>query len=345
MNLVTKAGANEPHGSLYEFLRNDTLDAKTWANNRIGAQAGHPALQPVRRGCQRTGVAAEIYNGRNRTFFFFNYRGLSLPHGQDRISEHAHRGVSHGDFSLLAIRRAAQTAIYDPDTTVANAPTIPTSRVTLTNTPYLRQPLPGNRVPTNRIDPVAQKYLQLIPLPNRTPDDPLSNVNNVVSTVSDIRNMDQYTGRGDHRSERNNLFGALCLLQPILEQRAEQPVSGPAGSRAARPFPRSQHRRPDIHTFTPHLIHETVWVWHGRSSISPRPERMKGCRRNCSDCRAPCLRTTFRSLPTACPASTRTARPPSAGAAGSCGSGMRRSRGSGQSSAKFGTEMRLIQGE
>jgi len=74
----TRSGTNEAHGSLFEYFRNDKLDANNWFNNRaglprqverqndFGGTLGAPIFIP------------KFYDGRNRTFFFFSYEGLRL---------------------------------------------------------------------------------------------------------------------------------------------------------------------------------------------------------------------------------------------------------------------------
>jgi hypothetical protein len=86
ISIVTRSGTNEFHGSLFEYLRNDKLDANDWFANRagqprpperqndFGGTFGGPVLLP-RFG---EGGSQPWYNGRNRTFFFFSYEGLRL---------------------------------------------------------------------------------------------------------------------------------------------------------------------------------------------------------------------------------------------------------------------------
>jgi hypothetical protein len=257
VNLVTKAGANAPHGSLYEFLRNNALDANSWANNRIGAP--RDILRYNQFGGSTGGPVwfPKLYNGRNRTFYFFNYEGYRFRTGKTGFLSMPTAAYRAGDFSLLRDSQGRQTALYDPDTTVANPNYNASQPVTLTNTPYLRDPLPGNRVPQNRIDPVALKYLPFYPLPNRAPDDPFSNSNNVVSTVSDIRNMDQYTARVDHRlSDKNNLSWRYVYYNQYSNNGQSNQYPDPLIRERRDPFRGHNVVVSDVHTFTPHLIHE-----------------------------------------------------------------------------------------
>jgi hypothetical protein len=81
INLVTKSGSNQYHGSLYEFFRNDALDANLWSNNRANRpkqplrynQFGGAIGGPIRLPGKIFGPLG--YDGRERSFFFFNYEG------------------------------------------------------------------------------------------------------------------------------------------------------------------------------------------------------------------------------------------------------------------------------
>jgi hypothetical protein len=86
ISIITRSGSNEYHGSLFEYLRNDKLDANDWFANRAG-QARPPERQndfggtfggPVMLPRFGEGGSQPWYDGRNRTFFFFSYEGLRL---------------------------------------------------------------------------------------------------------------------------------------------------------------------------------------------------------------------------------------------------------------------------
>ena len=86
ISIVTRSGSNEFHGSLFEYVRNDKLDANNWFANRAG-QARPPERQndfggtfggPVLLPRFGEGGSQPWYDGRNRTFFFFSYEGLRL---------------------------------------------------------------------------------------------------------------------------------------------------------------------------------------------------------------------------------------------------------------------------
>lgn len=133
VNVVTKSGTNEFHGSGFWFVRNSALNATSYflhqSDNLKRNQAGFTAGGPLRRnqlfffgGLQRTWIRTVPTESRQ----------LTMPE--------AHR---KGDFSGL-LRAARPVVVNDPDT---------------------RQPFPGNVVPSSRLSPAAQNLLKLSPLP------------------------------------------------------------------------------------------------------------------------------------------------------------------------------------
>ena len=106
----TKSGSNEFHGSVYEFLRNDKLDANTFFNNRLGA-----VKPPFRR--NEFGATAGGPIRRDKTFFFADYQGIRIRQPQTittTIPTLAQRDmVQSGDFSALGV------PILRPDSTLA----------------------------------------------------------------------------------------------------------------------------------------------------------------------------------------------------------------------------------
>jgi hypothetical protein len=166
-NFTSKSGTNQFHGSGYDYLQNTAFnsglpftDDGTGKHVKIvkhlddgGFAVGGPVWIP------------KVYNGRNKTFFFFNWEKYrdreSLYNGITTVPDSALAG---GDFSSIlgknlatdfAGRPILQNAIYDPNTTVLNAAG---QRVL--------QVFPGNIIPKSRIDPTSAKILNLIPKPN-----------------------------------------------------------------------------------------------------------------------------------------------------------------------------------
>jgi outer membrane receptor protein involved in Fe transport len=90
VNMVTKSGTNQLHGTVYEFLRNSALDAAAWEDNAFGN--GKP---PFKR--NQFGFSAGGPVRKDQTFFFFNYEGLRQPKGLTNVAfvpdENVHRGL------------------------------------------------------------------------------------------------------------------------------------------------------------------------------------------------------------------------------------------------------------
>lgn len=234
INLVTRSGGNQFHGSLYEFLRNDKFDARnTFA----------PVKNPLRYNQYGGALGGRII--RDRTFFFVNYEEYKLRQGSTVIGSTPIVAQRNGDFSSLLDNKGNLIPIYDPATTRANP----------NGSGFIRDTFPGNRIPANLLDPVAPKVLAFYPLPNRTPSDPFTNSNNFTRQASSQTDSNQYTIKIDHRfSDRNSLFGRYSFFE-------HQPFST-----GFFPDPVAISRNDDVqnknlvisdtHTFTPTLINE-----------------------------------------------------------------------------------------
>ncbi len=200
VNLVTRSGTNDAHGSLYEFLRNDKLDARNTFStsknalryNQFGGALGGPVYLP------------RLYQGRDRTFFFFNYEEWRFRQFLNPITSVPTASQRKGDFSDLRDANGLLTTLYDPSTTRANS----------AGAGYLRDPLPGNVLPSSALDPVAVNMLQFYPLPNRTPSNVYTNSNNYIATNAWTRSMRQYTAKIDHSfSAKNRLSGRFMYYR------------------------------------------------------------------------------------------------------------------------------------
>jgi outer membrane receptor protein involved in Fe transport len=162
INAITKSGTNVLHGSLYEFVRNDAFDARSFFSleqpklrrNQFGASAGGKVILP------------KLYNGTDRTFFFLSYEGLRE-------------------------RRAGTVSNLVVPTALERAGDFSQSR-TRPNDPVVRLPFPGDRIPPARFDPAAMKFLDIfIPLPNAAGNTHIFNAPEEVDS-------NQIVARGDH---------------------------------------------------------------------------------------------------------------------------------------------------
>jgi hypothetical protein len=205
INLVTKSGTNQFRGTLVEFLRDDALDATGWTNNRnnlaksplsyhqFGGTIGGPFWLPKELG-------PLAYDGRNRSFFFFNYEGIRHDSAVTTLSRVPTELERRGDFSQTFVRTASgafvPVQLYDPATARANP----------AGTGFVRTAFGTTVLPGQRLDPVAMRAIQSYPLPNRTADDPTGR-NNFISDAGTISDTNQYNVRVDHQiSTPNRLF-------------------------------------------------------------------------------------------------------------------------------------------
>jgi len=122
VNLTMKSGTNDFHGSAYDFLRNRALDARSWTlntQNSFNAAQGQP-LSPKPVDTQNDfGFTVggpvylpHLYNGKNKTFFFFDYEGFRFHTGSSAPASYIPEAFRNGDFSQLL----PAIQLYDPTT-------------------------------------------------------------------------------------------------------------------------------------------------------------------------------------------------------------------------------------
>jgi hypothetical protein len=189
VNITTRSGGNDLHFALYEFLRNDALNANNFFSNRSGI--GKPTLRFNQFGGYASG---RIF--KNRTFWFFNYEGVRNRTPTTSLFTVPTEAERAGDFSRSLDASGRMIAIFDPFN-----PVTVNGRVT-------RTAFPGNRMPASSIDPVSRAFLsKFVPAPNRA-GDPNSGTNNVARNISAANDLNNYTVRIDHSiGERHRIFG------------------------------------------------------------------------------------------------------------------------------------------
>jgi hypothetical protein len=182
VNLVTKSGTNQLHGDVYEFLRNTVLDGRNFfavdrpqfRQNQFGATVGGPVLIP------------HVYNGRNRTFFFFGYEGFRFNKGATNLSRVPTAAERNGDFS-------ADAPISNPFTTP-------------------RTPFTNNQIPKSLFDPGIVAYLGVIPLPNLPPG--VAGASNYINAEPGTTTQNSLTARIDQNwGTHDTLFGRFSYGQ------------------------------------------------------------------------------------------------------------------------------------
>ena len=188
VNVTTKSGTNQLHGNLYEFFRNDKLNANQFFSNRNGTP------RPVVR-FNQYGVAVGGPVVKDKVFWFFNWESLRQRTPVTYRITVPTELQRQGDFSQTFDRNGAPFQIADPLTTAPNA-----------SGGQTRTLFPGNRIPANRINPISAQVLLRYPLPN-TPGDPLTGANNYFSVVPAIYDGDNFSVRIDPNIRRHRLFG------------------------------------------------------------------------------------------------------------------------------------------
>jgi hypothetical protein len=203
---TTKSGGNDFHGSLFEYFRNDVLDA---ANFFAPVSGGRKVKAPLRYNVFGGTIGGPVqfpkkvfgplgYDGQNKTFFFAAYEGGRRSEGQTRTLTVPTLLQRAGDFSETRNAAGAVILIYDPATT----------RVESGRT--VRTAFAGNKIPAARLDPVALKLLEVYPLPNRAPDN-VTGANNFSGNFARILTRDNYTAKVDHNLTERDKFNFRYL--------------------------------------------------------------------------------------------------------------------------------------
>ena len=162
VNAATKPGTNEFHGALWEFLRNDILDAKPYdfASATRSATNPPPVKAPYRQnqyGFELGGPIwiPKLYNGKNRLFFMSNFEEYNSRQTTPTIITTLPGSMRNGDFSSIL---AAGYQLYNPMTRVGN---------TLSQVVTSQAPFSGNLIPASMISPQSLLLLnKWYPLPN-----------------------------------------------------------------------------------------------------------------------------------------------------------------------------------
>jgi hypothetical protein len=191
INVVTKAGTNEYHGSAFEYIRDHRLQENSFFNKRDGLE----------KSPMRINQFGGTFGGpirRNKTFFFFGFEAsrIQLPAGGSTTAAGLPTVITvptarqrAGDFSQTFTNTGALVTIYDPMTTRPDP-----------NNPgrYLRDPFPGNLIPANRINPIAANVLKHYPNPKNA-GDPLTGLNNFPFAGTQPQTNNDFSFRADHQ--------------------------------------------------------------------------------------------------------------------------------------------------
>jgi hypothetical protein len=225
VNFLTKSGSNAFHGELFEYFRNNNLDANSYLNNEAGR-----ALQPYTQNQFGGAIGGPIV--RNKILFFGNYEGFRVVQREQQFATVPDDSLRQGDF--------AQYRPPGPGGTFLPTPVI--------YNPYdvdpqtgLRRPFPGNRIPLGPtslcaprptcVDPVTAAYLSKYVLNPNTVVNGIAQYTNAVRTTMD---QNQVTGRVDWlRNAHSTIFGRFTYNKQDSLQGGLQPLQGTGNNSAS----------------------------------------------------------------------------------------------------------------
>ena len=221
INVASKRGSNEFHATLFEFLRNDALDARNFFS---------PTVDPLKR--NQFGVVAsgpvflpKLYNGKNKLFWMFSYEGTRRRQSVTSTTLVPTLKERAGDFS------GSLVTIVDPITKI---------------------PFPGNVIPPNKINPVGAALANLYPVPNSS--DPSRNFIGHPRGVSD---NDVLAARMDSQlGARDSIWGRFTKNAPYDRGVGQALSAAFPGFEQEQSDNNLQFAVGDIHTFSPTIFNE-----------------------------------------------------------------------------------------
>lgn len=194
VNLVTKSGSNDFHGTAFEFLRNNATDARGFfaqatpvlKQHDFGGTLGGPVRLP------------RFYNGRNKTFFFASYEGFrNRSGGNPQFLSIPLTPMYSGDFSGY-IRNGKLAQIYDPAST----------QPATSGSGYVRSAFAGNIIPPSRFSKVAKNVIGLRS-PDMVPNLPGISSNYYTAAGEFVAPSDKYSVRIDHQATSKDRISFL----------------------------------------------------------------------------------------------------------------------------------------
>ena len=204
--MTTKSGANQFHGDLYYYLRNEALDAAGTYNDLYGIKKAAFRLNQGGGSIGGPVIIPHLYNGKDKMFFFASFMRLSHSYPADLVTTVPTDLQRAGNFSQTLIPgingQPEPINLYNPflatpyngSSTVVQRPI------------YAGAQLPAAGSGPGSMDPYGQKLLQAYPEPNATPTDPFGDNNyRFIGTTPEYRNA--FAARWDYRlGQKNSLY-------------------------------------------------------------------------------------------------------------------------------------------
>ncbi len=232
VNVVTRSGTDQFHGTAYEFIRNNDFDARNYFDigapppfhqNQFGASLGGPIMK-------------------NKLFFYLNYEGFRLIQPTDDYELVPTAAQRAGDFSSLSKQ--------------------------LVN-PYTGAPYPGNQIPTGNApgdqNSIGVKTLAFFPMPSGSY---LNGADNYFAVANTINNWNQETGRIDwNPNPTNSLF-----VRMILQSQSQTVEGFTPYNTDVYPSDPKNLAVGWTHTFSPNLVNTLRWGWSHTSTGENRAD-------------------------------------------------------------------------
>lgn len=274
VNLTTRGGTNDFHGNVFEFLRNEALNAR---NLFAPATVDNPKKPVFRRNQYGFTVGGPII--KDRTFFFGDYQGMRQSIGRVAISNVPTLAQRAGNFSSsLGAPLFLATATVDGVTAVSATTTntgVPINVIDTAGNAVQarvgqifrirdRRAYAGNMVPLSDFDPVAKTLLDRYPLPTSS-----GAANNFRRIANETTDQDQFDVRIDHAlSERDQLFGRYSFFSEFATPVTPLPdgsgniTQGVLGRQRSRGY---QLVIGETHVFNGAMINQFRFGYTGRS--------------------------------------------------------------------------------
>ena len=232
VNLVTKSGTNQLHGSLYEFVRNDLFDAHPFFDSPGSSK------QPIRINQFGTEVAGpvylpKLYDGRNKTFFTASYEGLRRISSTTQLDTVPTQAMRQGNFAEICASGFNSSGLCnDPSGQIYN--------------PVSGQPYANNLI-SSGLSPQAQAILEYYPLPNLP-----GIANNYNAPVGTSINYNQTLDRIDQTiGDKVRLFFRYDWQNTTIFGGSTNPTGGSYGPTRNRNFAFGY-----THIITPSLVND-----------------------------------------------------------------------------------------